>query len=300
MPDLLALLRDPPVLADGAWGTELLRRGLPAGAPPEVWNIERREAVLDVARDYASAGARILLTNTFGATRHRLRAAGLEERARELNRAGAAISREAAGDGIVVIGSMGPTGRLLLLDGASPAEVEDDFAAQAAALVEGGADALLVETMSDLAEAVHAVRAASGTGRPVVASMTFEAGAGGGRTMTGVGPEEAAAALAEAGAAAVGANCGIGIESAIGICRALRRACPRPIWIKANAGLPALERGQVVYRQGPADYARHVPALLDAGACAVGGCCGAGPGHIRAVGREIEAFRQSRRSSPPR
>ena len=270
-----------PVPADGAWGTELQARGLAAGELPDLWNLEYPERVAEVARAYAEAGSRVVLTNTFRANRIALG----EHAARcvEINREGARLSRKGAGAGVRVFGSIGPSGKLLLMEEVTEAALYEAFREQAAALAGGGADALLVETMSDLAEAAIAVRAARETKLPVIASMVFDSGKNKDRTMMGATPEQAARALAEAGAEAVGANCGSGIAGYVEICRRLKAAAGLPVWIKPNAGAPELVDGRAVYRTTPEEFAAHVPALVEAGASFIGGCCGTTPDFIRAV-----------------
>lgn len=267
-----------PVVTDGAWGTQLQARGLEPGACPDEWNLSRPSAVEEVARAYVEAGSRVILTNTFRSNR-----VTLGEKAAELNRAGAAISKRAAAGRARVFASIGPSGKMLMAGETTEEELRQAFTEQARALAEGGADALVVETMSDLAEARIAVEAARTTGLPVVACMVFDTGKNKDRTMMGSTPEQAAAALAEAGADVVGANCGVGIESYVGICRRLRAATDRPIWIKANAGLPELEGGKTVWKMAPEAFAGFVPQLIEAGASFIGGCCGTSPDFIRAV-----------------
>jgi methionine synthase I (cobalamin-dependent) len=157
------------------------------------------------------------------------------------------------------------------------------FAAQAATLAAAGADALLIETMSDIEEACLAVAAAKSTGLPVVVSFAFDSGKNKDRTMMGATPEAAAAAMSDAGADAVGANCGVGVEHAANICRRLREACDLPIWIKPNAGLPKLDGSTIRYDMSAEIFASHYAALRDAGASFVGGCCGSTPDFIRAL-----------------
>ena len=286
MHDLIQrLLAAGPVLTDGAWGTELQARGLAIGEFPDAWNLTHPESVEAVARAYVEAGSRVILTNTFGANRVRLAAHGLADRTVELNRRGVEISRRAAGDGVSVFASIGPSGTLLLPDETEVDELAAAFAEQARALEEAGADALVIETMSDPAEAVLAVTAARATGLPVVACLVFDSGRDRDRTMMGTTPEAAAAALMEAGADVIGANCGQGIEGFVTICRRLRAATDRPLWIKANAGLPRMVDGRAVYDVSPEQFAGHVPALLDAGANFVGGCCGTGPAFIAQLHR---------------
>jgi methionine synthase I (cobalamin-dependent) len=281
------LLAAAPVLTDGAWGTQLQARGLAPGDCPDEWNLTRPEVVEQVARSYVEAGSRVILTNTFGANRVTLAGHGLAEKAVEINRAGAAISRLAAGAGVQVFASVGPSGKLLMTGETSEEELRAAFTEQARALAEGGADALVIETMSDLAEARIALEAARSTGLPVVASMVFDTGKNKDRTMMGATPEQAAQELTEAGADVVGANCGVGIESFVAICRRLKAATRLPVWIKANAGLPELVDGRTVWKMTPESFAGYVPQLVEAGASFIGGCCGTNPAFIRAVARSL-------------
>jgi methionine synthase I (cobalamin-dependent) len=280
-----------PVLTDGAWGTQFQARGLAAGELPDAWNLTHPERVEAVARAYVEAGSRVILTNTFRANRLALAAYGLADRIAEINRAGVAISRRAAGGSAKVFASIGTTGKLLVTGETTEEELHAVFAEQVRALAESGADAILLETMTDLTEAAIAVRAARETGLPVVASMVFDSGKNKDRTMMGATPERAAAELVKAGADAVGANCGAGIAAYVPICERFRAATDRPIWIKPNAGLPELIDGRTIYRTSPEDFAAYVPALVRAGASFIGGCCGTDPEFIRATRAALEALR---------
>jgi len=271
------LLQSSPVITDGAWGTQLQARGLEVGQCPDVWNLTHPDRVEEVARAYVAAGSQIILTNTFGANRIRLADTGYAAEVVAINRQGVAISKRAAGRRALVFASMGPTGKMLVAGEVEPEAVAAAFAEQAAALRDGGADAIVVETMAELEEAQLAVQAAKATGLPVVACMVFDTG---GRTMMGVTPEQAAEELAAAGADVIGSNCGNGIAEFVPICRQLRAATTLPIWIKANAGLPEMVDGQVRYRTTPADFASYRAALVEAGASFIGGCCGTTPDHI--------------------
>jgi 5-methyltetrahydrofolate--homocysteine methyltransferase len=282
-PTLAKLTAAGPAITDGAWGTELQLRGMPIGACPDAWNLERPEAVEAVARSYVEAGSDIILTNTFGANRFILARHGLAERTAEINRRGVEISRRAAGERAKVFASMGPSGVMLMMGEVAEADLEEAFAMQAAAMAEAGADGIVIETMADLAEIKLAVAAARRTGLPVVACMTFDSGANRDRTMMGVTPEKAAEELSAAGADAIGSNCGQGIAGFVGICRRLRAATDRPIWIKANAGLPRMVEGKAAYDQSPEEFATFVPQLVEAGASFIGGCCGTNPAFIRAI-----------------
>lgn len=277
------LIAAGPVLADGAWGTELQKRGLAVGECPDAWNLSHPEAVAEVARSYAEAGSRILLTNTFRANRVALADYGLADDTFVINRTGAEISRQAAAHSALVFASLGPTGKMLAAGEIGAERIAFAFEEQAAALAEGGADALLIETMSDVEEATLALAAARKTGLPVIVSFTFDAGRNKDRTMTGITPEQAARRMTGEGADAVGANCGIGIAEYVPICRRLRASTVLPIWIKANAGLPEIEDGCPVYRITPEQFVAFLPALTDAGANFIGGCCGTSPDFIRAA-----------------
>lgn len=277
------LVGDGPIPTDGAWGTELQARGLALGEFPDVWNLLHPERVAAVAEAYVEAGSRVILTNTFGANRLRLAAHDLAEQLREINRQGVALSSEAANGRALVFASIGPTGKLLVTGETSEDELTRVFEEQVAALAEGGADALVVETMADLTEATIAVKAAKQAGLPVIGCMVFDAGRDKDRTAMGVTVEHAVAGLSAAGADVIGANCGQGVAGFVPICRRIRAATERPIWIKANAGLPELVNGRTVYRTSPEAFAEFVPRLKEAGASFIGGCCGTNPFFVRAI-----------------
>ena len=281
------LLADGPVVADGAWGTQLQAAGLAPGETPDIWNLTRPGAVEAVARAYVDAGSRVILTNTFRANRLALQREGLADRAAAINRAGVEISRRAADGRALVFASLGPSGRMLAAGDVTESQLADAFTAQAAALAEAGADALLLETMADLEEAAIAIAAARRTGLPVAVSLVFDSGRQRDRTMMGATPEIAAARLTAAGADILGANCGRGIAGYVEICRRMHAATGRPIWIKANAGLPELVDGRTVYTTTADEFASYAPALVQAGAAFLGGCCGTSPAFIRALRRRL-------------
>jgi methionine synthase I (cobalamin-dependent) len=266
------------LITDGAWGTELQARGLDPGAAPDTWNLTHPERVEAVARAYVEAGSQVILTNTF-----RANAVAMEGDLEAINRAGVEISKRAAAGRALVFASIGPTGKMLMAGEIGPEQAQAAFAAQAAALAAAGADALLVETMSDIEEARLAVAAAKSTGLPVIASFAFDSGKNKDRTMMGATPEAVAAAMVDAGADAVGANCGVGVEHAAIVCRRLRAACDLPIWIKPNAGLPKMEGTAIRYDTSADFFASHYAALREAGASFLGGCCGSTPDFIRAL-----------------
>lgn len=282
-PQLVSLA---PVVTDGAWGTQLQARGLLIGECPDAWNLAHPDQVEGVARAYMQAGSQVLLTNTFGANRIMLARHGLEAEVAAINRAGVAASRRVAGTGARVFASMGPTGDIRKRADVPVDAVRAAFSEQAQALAEAGAEAIVVETMSDLAEAELAVAAACETGLPVVACMAFGVGKALDRTIIGVTPEQAAQALGAAGAAALGANCGSGAAEMLSICRRLRAATDLPLWMKPNAGLPEWVEGprpSLIYRTTPEQFAQNAAALVEAGADFIGGCCGTGPAYIRAL-----------------
>ncbi len=285
------LLASAPVVLDGAWGTELQARGLALGECPDGWNLSHPDRVEAVARGYVDAGSDVILTNTFRANRISLGDAGLDANIRAINRAGVEISRRAAGDRARVFASVGPSGRLLAAGDVEEGALHDAFTEQTQALAEGGADAIVVETMSDPDEATIAVAAARESGLPVVACMVFDSGTDGDRTLTGATVEAAVRALVDAGADVIGANCGQGIEAFVSICERMRAATELPLWIKANAGLPELDGMRAVYRTTPEHFANSIPALLRAGADFVGGCCGTSPAFVAAIRRAVTRAR---------
>lgn len=284
-------LKEKPVLvADGATGTMLQQAGLPAGAAPERWNLENPDAVRALYRSYIEAGADMILTNTFGGCSVRLERDGLGAQAHAINAAAARLAREVAGDAVLVVGDIGPSGKLLEpLGDLAYADAVASFAEQAAGLVEGGAEVILIETMSDLNEvkaAMEGVRQA--TDLPILATMSFDTK---GRTMMGVKPEKAAQTLSDWGAAVIGANCGRTLSETLDAILKMRATLPDALLMaKPNAGLPHAEGGDLVYDVTPeimADYARRFVA--EAGVKIFGGCCGSTPEHIRAVAKVLKA-----------
>jgi methionine synthase I (cobalamin-dependent) len=286
-PLIQQLLAQGPVITDGAWGTQLQARGLSLGEFPDAWNLTHPERVAEVARAYVEAGSQIILTNTFGANRIRLGDHAAAGKVSEINRRGVEISLSAAAGRARVFASIGPTGKLLMNGDVTRDGLRDAFAEQASALAKAGADALVVETMSDLEEAVLAIKAARQTGLPVVACMVFDSGKDKDRTMMGTTPEQAAKTLTEAGAEVIGANCGQGIAGFVAIVRRLRAATDRPLWLKPNAGLPSLVDGRAQYSAAPEEFAGYVPQLVELGAAFVGGCCGTRPDFVTAIRRQL-------------
>ncbi len=290
---LTALQAGKVLVSDGAWGTFLQKKGLKPGECPELWCVERRSEVLDVARSYVDAGADMIESNSFGGSRFKLEHFGLGDRVVEINEAAALISREAAGPGKWVIASIGPTGKMLVTGEVSEDDLYAAFKEQAMALARGGADALCIETMSATDEAVIAIRAArENTDCEVICTFTFQRGAKGQyRTMMGVSPANAAREAVQAGAHIIGPNCGNGMEQMIEIVQEMRAAANQaPILVHANAGLPKNVNGVDVFPENPDEMAARVKAVVGAGANIVGGCCGTTPAHIRAIRKAVDGL----------
>ncbi len=288
-------LTQPGVLvADGATGTMLQRAGLPAGVPPERWNLDNPDAVRALHRSYIQAGANIILTNTFGGTRKRLDKEKLGERAHEINLAAAKLAREVAGNKVFVFGDIGPIGALLKPYG--PLIYQDavaDFREQAAGLDEGGVDAILIETMSDLNEAKAAVEGVRQvTHLPILVTMSFDTH---GFTMMGVKPDKAARELWALGIDAVGANCGRTLTETLAAIQEMHSTLPEAVLIaKPNAGLPRREitgsemPSEIVYDVTPQVMGEYAVRFKDSGVKVFGGCCGSTPEHIRAIADAIK------------
>ncbi len=288
-------LRSRPHVADGGWSTQLRMRGYAGDAPVELANLTHPQLVQQLARAYVEAGAEFVTTNTFGANRFVFERAGIEDDPCRVAEAGARLARAAVGEEAWVVGSIGPSGRMLVIQESTPEELTRLFAEQARALAAGGADAIVLETFSEPAEIQIAIAAAGeASGLPVIASMSFDCGPQRTRTMMGAEAGACAELMEASGAAVVGCNCGSGIEDVLPAVVALRAHTRCPLWVKPNAGVPELIDGQVVYRVTPDAFAAHVPALLDAGADIVGGCCGTGPAHIQAVARRVAGRREGR------
>ena len=280
------------LISDGAMGTMLQERGLTDGGSPELWNIEKPEAIEAVLEEYAGAGARLLTTNTFGGTRGRLALHGLENRVHELNRAGAEIAKRVAErhPGTFVMGDIGPTGDLMEPMGILTIEsAKEIFAEQIQGLVDGGVDAILIETMSDLSEVEAAVIAAHeiAPNMPVIATMSFDTNL---RTMMGVKPSQALQKLSSLGVRIIGANCGRGMDEMRLIARELVEARPTGVFIiaQSNAGLPVLVGDTFVYQGTPAEMAKFAIEMQELGVNIIGSCCGSTPTHTAAIAESIK------------
>ncbi|MDB4303243.1 homocysteine S-methyltransferase family protein [Desulfosarcina sp.] len=274
------------LVSDGAWGTFLQAKGLNGGECPELWNVDHPDKVLEIAKSYINGGADMIETNSFGGSRLKLKSYGLENRTYELNKAAAEISRKAAGENKYVLGSIGPSGKMLMMGEVTEDELYEVYKEQSVALADGGADVIIIETFTDIQEATLAVKAAKeNTSCEVICNMTFDKTPEGKYfTMMGISPEEMTTSLLKTGADIVGANCGNGMENMVGIVKEIRMANPDvPIMIQANAGMPIYQDGRTVFPETPEETAAYIPELIIAGANIIGGCCGTTPDHIRRI-----------------
>jgi len=285
------LLSKKILVLDGAWGTEMIKRGLKPGECPELWNLNRPDDVRVIARAYKEAGADIILTNTFGGSRFKLKRSGISSNIKQINKKGVQLSREVCGDSLV-FASIGPTGEFLKpLGMVSKEEMVLCFSEQVEAFVEGGADGVIIETMIDLNETNCALKAVKeNSNLPVAVSMTFDKGERGYATVMGITPEKAAKELEKAGADIVGSNCGSGTKNLIEIARIIRSVTTLPLWIKPNAGVPQLVKGKTVYPETPEEMAKFTPDLIKIGVNMIGGCCGTTPEHIRLIAKEVQRY----------
>ena len=284
---LRTLLSEGPILADGGMGTSLIEAGAPVGDCFELLNTDDPQRIERIHRGFVDAGADMVLTNTFGGNRFRLDAHGISGRVTELDRAAVAIARQAGGR--FVAGSMGPLGVRLVPYGR--VRLEDAFDAyreQASALAEAGADLLMIETQTDLREMEQAIAAArdAAPGIAIAVSATFTKDD---RTLLGSSPAQVAARLVELGADAIGANCGEGPAQLLRVIRSMHAAAPGvPLVARPNAGGPTQVGGRFVYPATPEYLAEHAVAFLSEGAAIVGGCCGTGPSHTRAMAGALD------------
>ncbi len=284
---LLGAFAERVLLCDGAMGTQLQLAGLESGGCGEAWNLDHPERILKIQRGYVDAGSDILLTNTFGASRIMLNRHDEGERTVDINKAAVALARKALGGHGFVLGDIGPFGGLMEPYGEiAPKDVERAFREQARALIEAGADGIIIETQTALEELQIAVAASHEAGAQVViGSIAFDRMVEGNdvRTMMGVSPEYAAEFMVQRGCHILALNCGTGINMimAADIVRRYRKVSGLPCMAQPNAGQPVLENMKVVYKETPDEMAAGLPELLAAGANIVGGCCGSTPDHIR-------------------
>ncbi len=270
------------LLFDGAMGTEIQRRGLPIGTPPELWNIENSKVVEEIHRDYIASGAMVIETNTFGGNRLRLRKNNLDTRIKEINQKGVEIALKFKDREILIAGSVGPLGELIEPYGdITEKEAEEIFSEQMRILKESGVDFILIETMISLREALIALRSAKKLDCIVGVTMSFEWGSSGGRTPFGDDVEISIRKLEENGADFVGSNCGKGIEEMKKIAPIIKKSTDLPVLIQPNAGIPKILDGRLTYSESPSDFAVFVKEMLNLGINFIGGCCGTNPEFIK-------------------
>ena len=282
--DLSELSAAGPVLTDGAMGTQLDALGLPPGSVHELWNLDNPQAVASVHSAYAQAGSEVVLTNTFQANAIVLARHGLDKRTADINTAAVHLASQAVGLKASVFGSVGPTGKMLITAEVTETTLIKTFAQQISALARAGAAAIVLETFADPAEARCALEAAADVcDLPIVVSFSFAAGSDNDRTVMGADADQIVDQLGPLAPAAFGANCGVGPDIAVKLVQRYRKCWDGPVWIKPNAGLPQLIQGKTVFSATPAEFASYVPALVQAGADFIGGCCGSTPDHIHAA-----------------
>jgi len=292
MKPILERLKNGEILvADGAIGTMLIKKGLKPGDCPDAISLTKPEILKEIAQQYFDAGAEIIQTNTFGASPMKLADYGLEDKTEQINAIAVSCVRKIVGDQAYVSGSCGPSGKILKPYGdAEPNEMYHGFERQMKALIEAGADIICVETMTDLAEAILAVKAAKAVSpqTPLMATMTFDETPKGFYTIMGVSIEDAAAGLQKAGADIIGSNCGNGIENMIKIAKKFKKFSDVPIVIQSNAGKPETIGSELIYPETPEFFAEKTPELIEAGVSIIGGCCGTTPEYIRAIRNVVD------------
>jgi len=286
---LLEVAKERVLVCDGAMGTQLQAAGMTGDECPEQWNVDKPDKVSDIHRRYCEAGTDLVITNTFGGNQLKLSKRGLGNRMEEFNTAGARLALEVVSNAYV-LGDIGPTGELLApLGSLAPEDAQRGFAEQAAALAKAGVHGIFVESMMSVDEAVLAVRGArEECDLPVLASITFQKGKGGYRTLMGDTVASAAELLKQAGAAIVGTNCGGGVDEAVEIITEMAQFTSLPLIAEPNAGVPSLEEGRTVFRETPDQWMQRVPKLVAIGTRIIGGCCGTTPEHIRRLRNLID------------
>jgi 5-methyltetrahydrofolate--homocysteine methyltransferase len=297
-PILERLKKGEIIVGDGALGTMLFQRGLESGQCPELLNVTKPEVVEEIAQLYIEAGAEIITTNTFGASPVKLANYLLENRTEEINMVAVSIVKNAASiasrSGVYISGSCGPSGKILKPYGdADPGELYAGFLRQMKVLLDERADIICIETMTDIQEAILAVKASKSlsTTRPVIATMTFDETPRGFYTIMGVSIRDACENLQKAGADIIGSNCGNGVEKMIKVAREFKRFSSLPLIIQSNAGLPEIKDGKLFYSETPEFFADKTKELVEAGVSIIGGCCGTTPDHIRAIRKTVDSIR---------
>ena len=294
MEPLLGKLRKVRVLvADGAMGTMLLKKGMKAGECPEKINSDKPQILEEIAELYLKSGADIIQTNTFGASPLKLSQYSLEEHVKAINVNAVRAVRKVVGNNAYISGSCGPSGKILKPYGdTEPEDILDSFKQQISALVSEGIDIICIETMTDINEALLAVEYSKtiSPSTPVSAAMTFNATRRGFFTIMGNSIEQTVKGLLAAGADIIGSNCGNGIENMISIANEFKKHTSIPLIIQSNAGLPELKNGEIYYSETPEITAEGCRELLESGVNIIGGCCGTTPAHIAAIRKVADEF----------
>ncbi len=288
--EILRRLETEQLIFDGATGTYLQQHGLEPGGCPELMNADAPEVIRGKAKAYFDAGSDIVLTNSFGGTKHRLQHYDAADRVTELNELAAEHAKSQAGPGQFVAGSVGPTGEFIEPLGLlSESAMYDSFAEQITALEAGGADAVMIETQMVLDEAQIAIKAArDNTDLVVMSTMVFDKGPRGFFTMWGTSPEQAVEGLEAAGADVVGSNCGNGIDKMVEIATAMRDVTDKYLVIQSNAGIPVYKAGEIIYPETPEYMVERYKLLAEIPVNILGGCCGTTPEHIRQLAEAVK------------
>ncbi len=291
MKSLIERLKDEILLCDGAMGTQLLEKGQPSGECPDYWGIKNRQILSAIHNSYIDAGADMIITNTFGANRVKLKKFGLEKKVQKINAEAVKIAKQAAKDNIYVLGDIGPTGEYL--EPAGNLKFDDcynTFLEQARVFESEGVDAIIIETMTDIEELKAATTAIKENIKlPLITNMAFsKTNHGSYRTTSGISIPQMVDYTLLAGADVIGSNCGIGIREMIEVITQMRPLSTAFIMAQPNAGSPKLQGGETTYEETADDFARYAPQLIKAGANIIGGCCGTTPEHIKRIKKAID------------
>jgi len=292
MKSILQKLKTNEILiADGAMGTMLFARGLQPGKPPESVNLKTPEILEEIAQAYLDAGAKIIQTNTFGASPLKLSDYGLQDKTEEINRIAVERVRKVVEKKAYVSGSVGPSGKLLKPFGdTEPEDIYKSYERQMKVLINAGVDLICIETMTDLNEATLAIKAAKSISPeiPIMATMTFDETSRGFYTIMDVSIEDAVVGLQKAGADIIGSNCGNGIENMIKIAQEFKNFSKLPIIIQSNAGIPEMKEGKLIYSETPEFFGEKAKELINVGVSIIGGCCGTTPEYIKAIRKTVD------------
>ncbi len=292
MQNILSRIKSGEILlSDGAMGTMLMSKGLKSGDCPELFNLDNPGLLKEIAQTYLDAGADLIQTNTFGASPLKLADYKLENKTEEINRNAVIAVKQIVDGKAYVNASVGPSGKMIYpLGDITPDQLYESYFRQVTALISSGSDIISIETMSDILEAVLAVKAVKDIKNdiPVIASMTFEKTKRGYYSIMGVTIPKAAEELKNAGADIIGSNCGYGILDMIDIAREFRKYSDLPLIIQSNAGLPEVKKGNLIFPESEEFMSSHIKELIDAGVSIIGGCCGTTPEYIAAFRKELD------------